>query len=414
MIRILPFLFFGSLLNTVTAQNRYLDSLFTVTKHTDVVYGSNYDNHDSLWTLLMDVYEPNGDTAALRPIIYFVHGGSFIHNSRTDQSIHKTAEYFAKKGYVTANIEYRVEQSEFEFIYLNFLDKNNWYRAIIRATQDLKAAVRYIKEDVAANGNQYRVDTTKIFLYGSSAGAITVLHAAYLDDTTEMRTSPFFNNYKQLGGLDGNSGSPGHTMAGIRAVVSCSGALERLDYINNNTDIDYLGFHNTIDPVVPYDVGCFDVVACWLGYFNGGNKIFPRTQNLGMNSEFYRVQMPGHPVDATADTATHRMIWEKMTDFLYRILETPNLPTVVPYKAVKQLELRPTLSDGRFLVIEPETLRRQTVQLEIRALNGQLMYTETLAPREQAEVRTNLPSGSYIVTLNGSAELYSGRITVIH
>ena len=115
-------------------------------KHTDVQYGSNYDSKNQLQLLLMDIYEPEGDTASLRPIIFFVHGGSFIGGSRTDQSINKTAEYFSHKGYVTANIEYRVEQTLIITPYVDFGDPANFYKAIARVTHDLKAAIRFLKK----------------------------------------------------------------------------------------------------------------------------------------------------------------------------------------------------------------------------------------------------------------------------
>ena len=94
------------------------------------------------------MYEPKDDTAAKRPIIFFVHGGSFVGGDRNDQAINKTAEYFSKKkkkGYVTANIEYRLEQTEFIDPIVDFTDVYKWHRYNARATQDLKAAIRYFK-----------------------------------------------------------------------------------------------------------------------------------------------------------------------------------------------------------------------------------------------------------------------------
>ncbi|MEZ5054058.1 MAG: hypothetical protein R2807_04725 [Chitinophagales bacterium] len=43
----------------------------------------------------MDVYTPALDTATHRPIIFFVHGGSFVGGDRQDQAIDSTARYFA-------------------------------------------------------------------------------------------------------------------------------------------------------------------------------------------------------------------------------------------------------------------------------------------------------------------------------
>ena len=57
--------------------------------------------------------------------------------------------------------------------------------------------------------NTYDIDTNRIYIGGSSAGAITALHVAYLDDVCEI--SGYLNQtvINQLGGLEGASGNPG-------------------------------------------------------------------------------------------------------------------------------------------------------------------------------------------------------------
>lgn len=126
MRRFFTLLFFCISLSAFS-QIRYKDEMFSISKHTDVMYGRNYDNKNQLTDLLMDVYEPQSDTAALRPIIFFVHGGSFVGGDRQDQSIDEIAEFFAKKGYVTANIEYRVQQTTLISPFVDFADMYNWY-----------------------------------------------------------------------------------------------------------------------------------------------------------------------------------------------------------------------------------------------------------------------------------------------
>lgn len=405
-------LFFFILSLSGFSQTRYLDSLFGFSHHRDILYGSNYDNKNQLTQLLMDVYEPAEDTAQLRPVIFFVHGGSFVGGSRTDQSIDKTAEYFSQKGYVTANIEYRVEQTNIITPFLNFGDVYNWYRAIGRVTQDIKAAIRYIKKDVATNNNQYRVDTTKIFLYGSSAGAIGALHAVYLDDTVEM-AALFKAAYKDLGGLDGNSVNPGYSMKGIKAVVSCSGALENVNYINNNTDIAYLAFHNNPDLTVPFDMGCFVTVACHLGYFYGANRIYPKARSLGMNAEFYPINKLGHPVDAVADETTHAFILQKTTDFLYRILN-PGVVSSVHSNGVKQLELYPNPSTGMFSIQMPTDIQYKSATLEILNTEGQLVYAAESKNKEKVDLNLQLPDGLYVLSIKTDTRSYLSKINILH
>jgi len=412
MKRYFTLFFFYCFLLSSYSQTRYLDSLFTVTRHADIVYGQNYDNQDSLWQLLMDVYEPTNDTASLRPIIYFVHGGSFIEGDRNDQQINKIAQHFAQKGYVTANIEYRLEQSDLPSAFLNFVDANNWYKAIARATQDLKASIRYIKKNVATNGNQYKVDTTKIFIYGSSAGAIAALHAVYLDDTAEMRSSVFKSSYIALGGLDGNSGNAGYSStAGIKAIVSCSGAIQATEWLDNNTDISYIGFHNNIDPVVPFGTGCFDVAACWLGYYHGANDIYPRTRSLGMTSEFYPINSAGHPVDRVADAATRTLVLQKTADFLYKILN-PSIVTSVRNNTIKNVEVFPNPSTGNFTIQFPKEIQTKNAVVEILNIEGKKLYSNLVRNKEFFQMQLDIPNGSYIVSITSDEQNYLSKITI--
>lgn len=394
------------------AQIRYKDQLFEAVRHADIEYGSNYDSKNQLTHLLMDVYEPQADTASLRPLIFFVHGGSFVGGSRTDQAINETAEYFAKKGYVTANIEYRLQQTTLIDPIVDFADVYQWHRAIVRATQDLKAAIRYFKKDAATNNNYYKVDTNTIFIYGSSAGAITCLHTVYLDDTLEMNTF-FKNSYRELGGLDGNSGNPGYSSTkGIKAVVSCSGAIADLNYVNNNTDIKYLSFHNNPDLTVPYGQGCFVTVACWLGQFYGDSKIFQKVKANGGYTEFYPINQLGHPADQVSDTASHRMILQKTTDFLYRILN-PTVPTYVRNNIAKHLDLFPNPSDGNLTIQMPEVLQSKELQLEIYAVDGSLMYSENVKNKLTVQLQLSLPNGLYLLSMKNAEEQYLSKITIL-
>lgn len=396
---------------SVFSQTRYKDEIFTLSKHIDIRYGSNYDSKNQLTNLLMDIYTPQNDTASFRPIIFFVHGGSFVGGDRNDQDINKTAEFFAKKGYVTANIEYRVQQTTLISPFLDFGNANNWFRAIARATQDLKAAIRYIKKDVAENNNTFKVDTSTIFIYGSSAGAISVLHTVFLDDTSEMNYY-FKAAYNDLGGLDGNSGNPGYTINGVKAIVSCSGAIFDLNCIDNNKDIQYLAFHNNPDLVVPFDVGCFDVVFCHFGQFYGDNKIFPKIKGFGTNAEFYPINKLGHPVDQVSDTATHRLVLDKTTDFLYRIMNQ-NITTSVRNNTAKTFELFPNPTTGTITLNIPKEIQYKNAIIDIVDIAGEKVFSVEIKNKEIVLLNPDLPNGMYVVSITTDKETYLAKFSVI-
>src|SRR5207248_3254542 len=115
---------------------------------------------------------------------------------------------FAKMGYVTCSIDYRLGVSIPP-------DSIKMGYAMIRATQDMKAAIRFFRKD-AATVQKYRTHPSYIFAAGSSAGAFMALHHAYLNKVSEV---PTWVNLASIDGLDGNSGNPGYSSA-INAVIN--------------------------------------------------------------------------------------------------------------------------------------------------------------------------------------------------
>lgn len=395
---------------------RYVDAAFSFSTHKDIQYGSNYKSNNQLQNLILDIYEPQDDTSALRPLIIFVHGGSFVGGSRMDQRIDLTAQHFAKKGYVTANIEYRVEQNVLITPFLNFILQDNWYKAMIRASHDLKAAIRFIKKDVAVNGNTYRIDTSNIFVYGSSAGAITALNTIFIDDTTDM-TAPYKRNIDEMGGLEGNSGNPGYSSSGVKAIVSCSGAFDNVEALNNNTNIAYIGFHNNPDLTVPFEVGCFTTVFCHLGTFYGDKRIFQKAQSLNMLSEFYPFNFLNHPVDSYNDTATHALILEKTTNFLANLLCNNIINSVKNNQIVKNLEIFPNPAQTDFYLQLPENTMIVDATIKIYSIEGKIVYSSRSSVKSTLHIQPNLNNGLYFVEIQSNntinETIYLGKLSVV-
>ncbi|HMU98950.1 MAG TPA: carboxylesterase family protein [Chitinophagales bacterium] len=396
---------------------RYRNEIFpNVITHADIIYGNNKDNKGQSTDLLMTVYEPDEVITELRPLIIFIHGGSFTGGDRTDQHLDFTSERFARKGYVSANIEYRLEQTVFISPYVNFADKNNWYKAMIRSIQDIRASIRYFKKDVAENGNIYNIDTSKIILYGISAGAIAGLHVAYLDNLEEA-SAPFKKNFIELGGLEGNSGSAGYTSNGIKAVVNASGAIDNMNYLNNNLDIPLISFHHKIDLTVPFDKGCFITVACFLGDFYGSNKISQQAKKIGLPYEFYPINKEGHPADDFNDTAVHEMVVAKTTEFLYKHVICTDAMTPIAKRETKTFNIFPNPSSG-WITIENETnLLHQTCTLQIIDQYGQIIQEQEFIADTQNQFSFNIASGLYTLRVLSNKDLseqYVSRLAIVH
>jgi acetyl esterase/lipase len=138
-------------------------------------------------SLQLDIFYPRAKRRQLYPAVLLIHGGGWRSGDRSQHV--PMAQQLAAKGYVTATVEYR-------------LSTEAHYPA---AVHDLKAAIRWLR----ANARQYPIDTTKIAVWGFSAGG----QLAALVGTT--------NNYAPL---EGNACYPSHSSS-VQAIVDVDGTL---------------------------------------------------------------------------------------------------------------------------------------------------------------------------------------------
>jgi acetyl esterase/lipase len=205
---------------------RYRDDIFpasAVAKTTDVTYGSAPDSDGVVQALKLDVYAPTGDTAATRPAIVWIHGGSFCCGDRNSPEIVGEATRFAQKGFYNVSIDYRLRPSGCSAS----APSGSCVEEIVDAQHDAQAAVRWLR----AHAADYHIDVNRIAVAGTSAGAITAMQVAYNSEDP------------------GTSGSAGYSSQ-VRAAVSLSGA-QLLGSINAG-EPPSLDFHGTNDPLVPY------------------------------------------------------------------------------------------------------------------------------------------------------------------
>lgn len=205
---------------------RYRDVVFAnVTKTADVTYGSAPDYQGQTVTLKLDVYRPAGDPVTTRPAIVWVHGGGFSGGSKTSPEIVDEATTFAKKGYVTVSISYRLRPTGCT----SQSPPGSCFAAIVDAMHDAQAAVRFLR----ARHMTYGVDPFRIAIGGSSAGAVTALNVG-------------FN-----AGDPGSSGNAGQSSS-VRGAVSLSGG--KLVGTADAGEAASLLFHGTADALVPYSL----------------------------------------------------------------------------------------------------------------------------------------------------------------
>lgn len=196
---------------------RYESQIFSNTTKSTVKYGENINpgRGGILEELYMDVYEPVSDTISKRPLILLAHGGSFQTGSKND--LVSVCQDFAGKGFVSVSMDYR------KFFPGTALDSINVVEATIRAVQDMRAAVRYMKND-AMDSNIYKIDTNFVMVGGFSAGAITAVQLAYWDsnDPVPAYIDTIISNE---GGLEGQSNTITSVSSKIHAVLNSTGAI---------------------------------------------------------------------------------------------------------------------------------------------------------------------------------------------
>ncbi len=118
----------------------------SISVHEDVQYGLGGGQK-----LFLDIYEPSGPSATLRPGIVLIHGGGW---SIVDKNgLSGMAQFLARYGFVAASMNYRL---------LHGAD-NRWPAQL----DDVQRSVRWLR----ANAARYHVNPDRIGAFGHSAGA---------------------------------------------------------------------------------------------------------------------------------------------------------------------------------------------------------------------------------------------------
>ena len=267
-------LFIGSGLH---AQKRFKSEVFSEIDSTkNIVYGQAKNLKGVDEKLLLDIFSPDRkDTVTNRPLVIFIHGGGFQNNSKTGSFSNRVCTSFAERGYVTASIDYRlgIDPSKTNKAYAE---------ALYCAQQDGKAAIRFFRR----YADKYGIDTSQIFITGSSAGAKTCLAIAYMD-TNEV---PVEVDTNQWGSLEGNSGNAGYSSK-VQGVMNCWGALINYQWINEG-DAPLFNVAGTADKTVPYD-SSFD----YHGFKYGPSILFQRCLEMGVPTGWRPFYGSGHTLD---------------------------------------------------------------------------------------------------------------------
>ncbi len=258
----------------------------------------------------LDVYEPVGDALGARPCIVFAHGGSFLAGNKRTNPVPDFCHSMAQRGFVVFSINYRK--------CFNPLSTNSGVRAVYRAVQDMKAAIRFVK----ANANTFGVDTSMVFAGGNSAGAIMALHAAYLDDSERAADLPATYSNPDLGCLN-CVGSNQLFYGKPKGVINLWGALADTAWIAGSNNFPVVSFHGTSDNVVYYDTNNpFDFPL--FPELMGSGPVHQRLENFGVEQLLFTLEGEGH--EPWNDQQYMDLIVEESARFLYDQFLKPPTP----------------------------------------------------------------------------------------
>jgi len=337
----LPFLAMLSLLTIggpLSAQ-RFNSEIFTGVNIThNVIFGFNYSGiptdddatghsvpipgvtvYDD--TLRADVYEPIGDTMAMRPVVIVLHTGSFLppfYNGQTtgqriDSAVVEMCKQFARRGYTAIAPDYRLGWNPQALgAPGQEIRTGTLLQAAGRSVQDIKACVRFFRNNALNGGNTWHIDDQKIILGGLGTGGYIALAYATIDTYADVSIPGKFtatvdnssygfmadSSYFAMslwGDIDGYGGLPFFNNSGntpgiandIHFAFNMGGALADSSWLRAG-DVPMVCFHPSRDPFAPYDIG--NVVVPVTGDFVieafGSYYVVHRADSLNNNALF--------------------------------------------------------------------------------------------------------------------------------
>ena len=267
-------------LSTALAEERFLDRVFTqVNVQSGVQFGAGVREGEAPEPLLMDVYSPRGDGQSNRPVIVLAFPGGFTDGARDNPEMVFLATQFAQRGYVAASIDYRLIESRPR-------NTGDLQISVLMAVHDMRAAVRFFRED-AATDNRFGTDGETILVGGISAGAVVAAVTSVLDEGDRL-PEEVLEYLAANGGMAGNSSDNTEFSSAVSGVFQISGAIRRLSWIEPG-DAPIYAAHEELDPVVP--CGTLPGVA-FVGFglaltSSGACDMIPAARAVGVPTEFF-------------------------------------------------------------------------------------------------------------------------------
>ncbi len=221
-------------------------------------------------TLLLNLYEPTENTNTDKPVLIFVYGGGMCVGDRLQQE--QSAIEFAKYGYVTATIDYRMRYDLCGISdgSVDEADIPAYYAQFILSMKDVTADILDAKSFLASQASSYGISSSKFGIVGWSVGG-TTSEAILLDN--------FDNQRSGIGGIV--------TTSGFFPVDPAS--------LNPTANLGTLSSQRPLPPVLTIS---YDVDEGFRGVDADAGRDCAYISSLGASCTYIELPGQGHPLEA--------------------------------------------------------------------------------------------------------------------
>jgi Esterase/lipase len=251
---------------TAQATTLYRDPQFKVKVVRNLQYATGAVNQPAAGKrgLSLDLYEPEDDAARKRPAMIAIHGGGFLFGDKSEMT--NLCREMAARGYVCASINYRLVPDD-----PPGKAEDQYTRTVMAAVADADHAAHWIEENAA----KYHVDAGRLFIGGSSAGAVVSMLYAYSPDIKAPR---------------------------VRAVADFWGTMgSRVTWIKRG-DAPLFSVHGPEDDTITV---------------KAARQIDARARQVGLPHETFIIEGMGHSIPLNFEVGGETLL-QHLVDFFYK------------------------------------------------------------------------------------------------
>ena len=238
-----------------------------------------------------------------------------------------------------------------------------------------------------------------IFIGGVSAGGITSIHTAYMDDNDDVPDFMSQHIDPDLG-LPGASNEFTDITPVVQGVLNYSGAIYNVSWMDEN-DEPIFSVHDDQDNVVPYGVGfATPFFGIPIVSLQGSEAVHAKAEDLGMSSELITIENSlGHVTYFNnLSSAIAIEVLDNSSIFLEGIACADVSSTELLSQTGLQLYAAPNPSSGEMQIVIPQEFMGG--QLEVFDVSGQVKYAQPVQGLNMSLRASDIGQGLFVVRIS--------------